>query len=139
MIDPKALADLEWGRLSRAVLSRCRGPMASLEALPIYGSREGASLALAQTAEAMELESSGSPIPLEGLDDLAQPLLRLSRMGALDGPSLNRVGALLRGARVLRQYLSRNKAFAAALERAVSLDPTLDALEEELSRHLDKD
>lgn len=139
MIDPKALADLEWGRLSRAVLSRCRGPMASLEALPIYGSREGASLALAQTAEAMELESSGSPIPLEGLDDLAQPLLRLSRMGALDGPSLNRVGALLRGARVLRQYLSRNKAFAAALERAVSLDPTLDALEEELTRHLDKD
>lgn len=139
MIEPKALADLEWGRLSRAVLSRCRGPMSALEALPIYETEEGAALALSQTAEAMELEGSGSPIPLEGLDDLSQPLLRLSRMGALDGPSLNRIGALLRGARVLRQFLSRNRAFASALERAVSFDPTLDAIEEELSRHLDKD
>ena len=139
MIDSKALADLEWSRLSRAVLSRCRGPMSSLEALPIFESHEGAALALAQTAEAMELERAGSPIPLEGLDDLSQPLLRLSRMGALDGASLNRIGALLRGARVLRQYISRNRAFAAALDRSLNLDPTLDALEDELSRHLDRD
>ena len=138
-MDQKALDDLEWARLERAVLDRCRGPMRTNGHVPLATTFEGAEIALAETLEAMELDAAGTPLIIEGVPDLRPIVARLSRMGALDGPALVQVKRALSAARVLRQFLTRHRAYCPRLYAACALDPTLDAVLDELSRHLDED
>jgi DNA mismatch repair protein MutS2 len=107
--------------------------------VPLASTFEGAEVALAETREAMELEAAGNPLIVEGVSNVAQPLARLSRMGALDGASLVQIRRTLAAARTLRQFLARNRAFCPRLHAACALDPTLDALLDELGRHLADD
>src|SRR5690606_8244370 len=69
----------------------------------------------------------------------SQIIARLSRMGALDGPALVQIARTLAAARALRQFLARHRAFCPRLHAACALDPTLDALLDELTRHLADD
>ncbi len=135
----KTLSDLEWHRIVAAVRSRCVGPGAESPELPIAASRAGAILSLEETREAMALANEGDPIPLTGLRNVAPHLVRVERMGALDGPGLRDVQATLANARTLRRFLGRNRERAPRLFAACSTDPSLDRLEEELSACVEPD
>jgi DNA mismatch repair protein MutS2 len=139
MTNERALDDLEWARLERAVLDRCRGPLRENGSVPLATTFEGAETALAETREAMELDAAGSPLIVDGVSDVSQTIARLSRMGSLDGPGLVQIKRTLSAARALRQFLARHKAFCPRLHAACALDPTLDAILDELGRHLDED
>ncbi|MBC7172408.1 MAG: Smr/MutS family protein [Polyangiaceae bacterium] len=135
----KALADLEWERLSSAVLSRCTGPRAAGEPVPIASTREGAELALRETREALRVLDDGERLPLDGIPDVREAIARLARKGALDGPSLRDIGRALSVARSLRRFLGARREKLPALYRSVGTDPTLDGLEEEISAHIGAD
>jgi DNA mismatch repair protein MutS2 len=135
----KALADLEWARLSSAVLSRCAGPRGAGGPVPIAATREGTALALLETAEALRVLDEGESLPLDGIPDVREALARLARQGALDGPSLRDVGRALSIARSLRKFLGARREKLPALHRALAIDPTLDGLEEDISSHIGAD
>lgn len=135
----KALADLEWERLSSAVLSRCAGPRGAGPSVPIAGTPEGTAIALRETAEALSVLERGERLPLEGIPDVREALARLARQGALDGPSLRDVGRALAVARSLRKFLGARRERLPALYRALGTDPTLDGLEVEISSHVGPD
>ncbi len=135
----KALSDLEWERLSAAVLSRCGGPRALGAPVPIAATREGAELALRETSEALSVLDEGERLPIEGIPDVRESIARLSRQGALDGPALRDVGRALAVARSLRRFLAARREKLPALHRALATDPTLDGLEDEIAAHVGPD
>ena len=136
----KTLADLEWDRISEAVAARCRGPLAErLGTLPRMETREGTERALAETAEAMTLADRGEAIRIEGAREIGQLLERLAKQGALDAPSLRDLMSTLRAGRVLRLFLARHRSVAPRLHERCALDPSLDALLDELESAIESD
>lgn len=136
----KALLDLEWHRLVEAVAARCTGPLREhLEQLPIAGTFAEARDALQEAREAVRLLELNTPLPVDGIRDVRRSLDRLARQGALEGPELRAIASTLGAARALRRFLSRNREVAPALYEACSTDPTLDDLQEELTRAIEPD
>jgi len=87
----------------------------------------------AETAGARRGGREWEPRPLDGVADVRGALARVTKLGVLDGPSLGAVRSTLGAARVLRRYLSGRKARFARLHERCLLDPSLDALEEEIA------
>ncbi|MBK8173285.1 MAG: hypothetical protein IPK60_23530 [Sandaracinaceae bacterium] len=63
----KTISDLEWDRVVRAVLSRCKGPMRDAEELPLAPSFATTQTALDESREAFGLYTAGEPLPLDGI------------------------------------------------------------------------
>ncbi|MCA9607770.1 MAG: endonuclease MutS2, partial [Myxococcales bacterium] len=136
----KALHDLSWERVVQAVADRCTGPLRErLDELPLADRYEDAALALRETAEARRLIALADPLPLDGIREVGQSLDRLERQGLLDGPELRAIASTLGAARVLRRFLARHREDAAALRDACGTDPTLDDLQDELTRAIEPD
>lgn len=136
----KALHDLSWDDLVRAVAERCTGPLRErLETLPIADRYGDAQVALRETGEAIRLLALDQPLPLDGIREIGRSLERLEREGDLDGPELRAIASTLGAARVLRRFLSRQRETATALHTSCSTDPTLDDLQEELTRAIGPD
>lgn len=136
----KSLHDLSWAQITAAVAERCVGPLhEELESLPIAGDYEEAKRILTEAREAHRLLELNEPLPLEGIRAVARALDRVERGGDLDGPELRSITVTLGAARVLRRYLSRNREVAPALHAACSTDPTLDDLQDELTRAVEPD
>ncbi len=132
--ETKTQRDLEWDRLVAAVATRCRGPLReTLESLPLAASADEARAWMAETEEALRGRRDGEPIPLEGVRDVRFSLARVVKLGVLDGPQLAAVRSTLGAARVLRRFLSQRKARFPRLFSRCALDPSLDALEEEIA------
>lgn len=131
--EARALLDLEWGRIVAAVAERCRGPLRErLAALPLAESKGEAKQALRETREAYRQLQLDDPLPIEGAREVGASLSRLSRQGDLDGPALYAIASTLGAARVLRRYLHKRREAVPGLYAACSLDPTLDAVKEDL-------
>lgn len=136
----KALHDLSWERVVEAVADRCTGPLRErLDELPLAERYEDAALVLRETAEARRLIALADPLPLDGIRDVKHSLDRLERQGIVEGPELRAIASTLGAARVLRRFLARRRADAPALRDACSTDPTLDDLQEELTRAIEPD
>lgn len=136
----KALHDLSWDRVVEAVAERCTGPLRErLVDLPIADRFEDADVALRETAEARRLIALADPIPLDGIREVGRSLDRLERQGLLDGPELRAIASTLGAARVLRRFLARRRADAPCLRDACTTDPTLDDLQDELTRAIEPD
>ncbi len=135
----KTLADLEWEQVERAVAERCQGPLRDTLSLPLADSFEETARALAESKEAWGLLERKEPLPLEGLCDIGESLRHLEREGVLDGPALRDVRLTLRAASALRRFLGQRKEGVPYLHRACAIDPTLDALEEELGLSVGED
>jgi DNA mismatch repair protein MutS2 len=130
----KTLRDLEWHRLVAALASRCRGPLhESLSALPLASSLDEARLWMNETEEALTSRRNGEPLPLDGIREVRTSLARATKLGVLAGIELAAIRSTLGSARVLRKFLAARKARFVQLSRRCHLDPTLDALEEEIS------
>ncbi len=139
----ETLVDLEWGRVVEAVAGRCRGPLR--EAL---GREGGATLALAsdieearglvrETEEALDARREASPLPLDGIRDVRASLARAEKLGVLMGAELFEIQTTLGAARRLRRFLAARRARMPELYARCALDPSLDALEEELAACLE--
>jgi DNA mismatch repair protein MutS2 len=136
----KARHDLEWDRLVQAVAARCTGPLRErLEELPIAATFAEARDALREAREAFRLRELDTPLPLDGIRDVRRSLDRLARHGALEGPELRAIASTLGAARALRRFLSRNRETAPTLHATCSTDPTLDDLQDELTRAIEPD
>ncbi|MBX7194394.1 MAG: endonuclease MutS2, partial [Sandaracinaceae bacterium] len=133
----KTLRDLEWERLVRAVASRCRGPLSTRlgveEALPLAASVDEARAWMSETEEALRARRDGEPLPLDGIRDVRGALARVVLLGVLDGPELAHVRSTLGSARVLRRHLAARKQRFPRLFARCALDPSLDALEQEIA------
>lgn len=133
----KTLHDLEWPRIEAAVRSYRRAPATVPFALGFTTTREDTERGLDETGEALSLIQLAEPLPLDGLRDIGQHLLRIERHGDLDVVSLNEVRLTLATARVLRKFLNARRASAPALCAACALDPTLDRLSDLLDDSFD--
>jgi len=137
--EAKTLADLEWDQVVQAVAERCRGPLREHLSLPLSTSYEGASRALEESREAWKLLRRGDPLPLDGLEDIHASLEHLQREGVLEAVALRDIRRTLRAASALRRFLAERKEAVPSLHRACGIDPTLDALEDELSLSIGDD
>jgi DNA mismatch repair protein MutS2 len=136
----KTLRDLEWGALVAAVAARCVGPLSrSLTALELAPDLASARVAMGETREALNLRAEGAPLPLSGIREVRGSLERVAKSGVLDGPALGDLRMTLGAARALRVFLSRRRDRAPLLFSACALDPTLDALEEEIGSAIEFD
>jgi DNA mismatch repair protein MutS2 len=136
----KTLRDLQWSRLVAAVAARCAGPLgARLDALELAPDLAGARVSMEETREVLALRNDGEPLPLAGIRDVRTSLDRVARSGSLDGPGLRDLRLTLGAARALRVFLSRRRDRAPRLGAACPLDPTLDALEEEIGAAIEAD
>ena len=137
--EDKTLRDLEWDRLVGAVAARCRGPLSTRlgapdgEPLPLARSLEEARAWMGETEEALRARRDGEPLPLDGVRDVRGALARVVKLGVLDAPELWNLRTTLGAARVLRRFLSQRKQRFPRLVARCALDPSLDALEEEIS------
>lgn len=129
--------DLEWDRMVAAVAARCRGPLAAelgaASSLPLASSLDEARAWMAETEEALRLRRDGEPLPLDGIKAVRTALARATRKGVLTGFELWEVRSTLGAARVLRKFLAQRKVKAPRLVQRCALDPSLDALEEEIA------
>ena len=66
----RMLDHLEWSRVERALLDRCRGASTRRRGLHPADSHESTLLALTQTAEALRLLQLDDPPPLSDLRDV---------------------------------------------------------------------
>src|SRR5690606_1231848 len=124
---------LEWQRIEEAVAHERRAVFPDQRpGLELAQSREATARALAETDEALKLLRNGEPLPLDGIRDLRQPLLRVERHGDLEAAALNDVRTTLGAARVLRKFLSARRASLPALYEACPIDPSLDRLTDTL-------
>ncbi len=139
MTRDKSLDDLEWRRVVEAVAARCRGPLNARLELPLLSSRQAASVALEETAEAFSLLAAGERLPVDGAAEIGPPLQRVQREGVLDSAALRDIMRTLAAARSLRTFLSRRKDRLPALYRACAIDPTLDRLHDELAGCIESD
>ncbi|MEY4582302.1 MAG: hypothetical protein RL701_7005, partial [Pseudomonadota bacterium] len=133
-IPERTLRHLEWARLEAAWLARCKGRGPRRLGVLFASTREGAESALSQTREALTLLSAGEALPLGDLRDITASIDRLERGGALDAPALADIRVNLQQARELRRFLGQRREQARELWKTAALDPSLDELEEQLSR-----
>lgn len=131
----RTLRDLSFRTIVEAVAERCAGPLGTTlvaRGLPIASTPDAARLLMDETAEAMRARHEGDPMPLDGLRDARPSLLRVSKGGVLSGPALADLLSVLGAARGLRRFLAKRKTTMPRLFAACALDPSLDALEEEI-------
>lgn len=133
----KTLSDLEWHKLEAEVVSLLRAQAVPDFRLPLAPDLAAAQRALDETAEALSLLREGEPLPLDGIRDIYQHLLRVERHGDLDVVATNEVRLTLASARVLRRFLAARKARLPALSAACPIDPSLDRLSDTLSAAFD--
>ena len=133
----KAFAHLEWPRLAQAVLARCRSESARRRGLEFATDRERTALLLRETREMLALLERGDQLPLVDLRDIEDHIGRVERQGTLKPSGLADILCTLQNARMLRGFLSAQRAYAPALHAACATDPTLDALETQLRGALD--
>jgi len=138
--DPsKSFEDLSWDRVVTAVTTRCIGPRGQVRRLPLAQTRDGAVRALGETSEVLALLAVGEALPLDGVREIREHLVRAERGGVLDGPALRDVASTLAAARFVRRFLARRRDTLPLLSAAVAFDPTLDALQDELAEHIEPD
>ncbi len=135
----KTLADLEWHRLEEAVTAERSAAFAGAHRLPLAHTRAETEQGLRETTEALATMQAGEPLPLHGVRDISQALLRLSRHGDLEVQALNDIRVTLAAARVLRRFLAARRATLPSLFAACSIDPTLDRLVSALDEAFDAD
>ena len=135
----KTLADLEWRRLEAEVGKHLRAPVTGRFELPLAATFEATAQALAETGEALSLVTHGEPLPLDGIRNIDQHLLRVERHGDLEVAPMNEVRVTLAAARVLRKFLDARRATLPALTAACPIDPTLDQLTGLLDEAFDPD
>lgn len=135
----KTRVDLEWGQVERAVADRCQGPLRDRLDLPVARTYEETLRALSESKEAWELLQRGEPLPLEGLQRIEPSLRHLERDGVLDAEALRDIKLSLRASGALRRFLGERRALVPFLERACTMDPTLDGLEEEIGMSVGDD
>jgi DNA mismatch repair protein MutS2 len=135
----RTLRHLEWSRLAEAWLARCSGQGSRRMGVRFAESYPEAQQLLAQTAEAAASLNAGEGLPLSDLRDLGPHLERLSRDGVLDAPALADIRVSLQQALVLRRFLGARRSQLPALFAAAHLDPSLDALGQELGQAIGDD
>lgn len=133
----KTLDDLEWPRIESAVSELRRAPASTHAGLPQASTRGAAEQYLAETAEALTLLRDGEPLPLDGIRDVSQHILRVERHGALDAPALHELRLTLGTTRGLRRFLAARRERLPALSLACPFDPTLDRMFDVLNDALD--
>jgi DNA mismatch repair protein MutS2 len=94
---------------------------------------------LAEAKEATSLRAGGQALVTEELPDVRDAVARLRIGGALGGAELLSIGRVLGAARTLRRALSARRESSPALHAACSTDPTLDDLDDEISRCFEDD
>ncbi|HEX4355844.1 MAG TPA: hypothetical protein VHZ95_23110, partial [Polyangiales bacterium] len=108
-IPERTLRHVEWSRLQAAWIARCKGEGARRAGLTFARDFASARVALAETAETMQLMAAGEPLPLEALRDIAGHLDRLDRGGVLDAPALADIRVALQHAGAIRRFLGARR------------------------------
>jgi DNA mismatch repair protein MutS2 len=137
----KTRADLEWSRLLEALATRCEGEAAKrlARALAPLTDDDELHATIREVGEAMRSLAEGEPIPVPGLPDAAAAHERATHGGVLGPAELRAVAEVLAAARALRRFLHARRADLPALAAALSTDPVLDRVEEEISGSFEPD
>jgi DNA mismatch repair protein MutS2 len=137
----KTRTDLEWDRLTLALAARCEGEMGKALArdLDFAPTRSETRARLARSQEALQLYRKAEPLPAPGLTDVREAIDRLGVNGVLAGVEIRAIGKMLESARTLRRFLASRKSNFPALHEALTTDPTLDTLYEEIDGSFDMD
>lgn len=137
----KTRTDLEWARVLEALASRCEGEIArrlARELGPI-AAKDELHRTVREVGEAMRTLAEGEPLPVPALPDARAAHDRASHGGVLGPVELRALAEVLAAARALRRFLHARRDDLPALEAALSTDPTLDRVEEEISGAFESD
>lgn len=138
---PKTAADLDYGRILRALADRCASDAgrARALALPFLALREDVERALAEVREATELIEAGSPLPRAGTPRLDDTVAR-ARVGAgLSAEELTAILVALGHAKALRKFVRARKDEIPRLATTCDSSAELDGLLHELERCFESD
>jgi len=109
-ISPKTLADLGWAQLIEHWADRCataRGA-AVVRASIFFDDAAAARTRIAEVGEARHLASLGEPLPMGGIEDVAEAISRVRKAAALDAAELLAVARTGASLARLRQHLRRH-------------------------------
>jgi len=137
----KAASDLGWPELLERI---ARSSVTTLGAQHIRGlepatTKEEARARSALSHDALELHRSGSPIPIAAIPDLVDVLSRLDRGSTVSGAELRDVRQLLEVAKALRSFAASHASERPSMSAALTTDPQLDRLKEEIGGAIDDD
>lgn len=137
----KTRSDLEWARLLEALATRCEGDAAKRLARSLAPLTDDDELhaTIREVGEAMRSLAEGEPLPVPSLPDAESAYDRATHGGVLGPPELRAVAEVLAAARALRRFLHARRADLPALAAALSTDPVLDRVEEEISGSFEPD
>jgi len=108
-------------------------------ALPFADTRELARTWLAQASEATRMLNEDHPLPFGDWPSVREAVERVRIGGTLSPVELLALGRMLESARILRRFLTWQRAALPALFDACSTDPTLDAIADEIARNFEAD
>ncbi len=119
-----ALAELAQSNLGRELVER-------LQPLTLRAAVEAA---VQETTEARTVLDRGAQVPMQGLSDIREPVVKAERGGVLAPSDLLRVADCLRGCRELKRYMDTKRLAAPTLSRYAEAIVTFESLEDEVYR-----
>jgi len=141
-ITQKTLERLEWPRLAEKLAAAARTPVGRAALAPGGSAGFAANAAEArerhaETAEALAILLPGDVPPLAGIGDLAQPLARARKGGALAGDVLRELLATLAALRESAHFLAARRELAPRLAARADAVQDLSALERRIDAALE--
>jgi DNA mismatch repair protein MutS2 len=137
----KAATDLEWPELLARIAQKSvtAGGAAHIRALEPAPTPEEARALSRLSRDALALRRDGSSIPISAVPDVGDVLERLERGSVASGPELRDVARLLDVAKALRSFATSRAADRPSLSAALTTDPGLDRLRDEIKGAIDDD
>lgn len=139
-VPEKTADDLEWHRVLDALVRRCETEPGRVRARDLAPrSFDELPRAIEEVSEALATAQEGEPLPVAALPDARDAYARALHGGVLAPNELRAVAEVLAGARALRRFLHARQRSLPALFSALSTDPALDRVEDEISGSFDRD
>ncbi|MDP3278163.1 MAG: Smr/MutS family protein [Deltaproteobacteria bacterium] len=137
----KTANDLEWSLLLDRLAERCTSALGQqrVQQLQPADDMADAQTRFERVRDAMALADRGDPIPVAGVMDVGDLLLRLSRDADGTAAELHSLRQLLRQAQTLRRFAGTHREARPALAAALTSDTALDRLLATLDFSIDTD
>lgn len=137
----KTAADLEWSALLDRLAERCTSDLgaARARALTPADTAEDARARYDRLREALDLASRGEMLPIDGVTDVVDFVVRLERGADGIAAELHALRQMLRQAHTLRRFVGTHRETHPTLASALGTDPSLDKLLATLDFAIDPD
>ncbi|MHB8757930.1 MAG: endonuclease MutS2 [Bacillota bacterium] len=135
-MNPRTLTTLEYDKIRTALAEMAQSNLGRelVDRLEPLTQRAAVEAAIQETTEARTILERGAQVPMQGLSDIREPVVKAERGGVLAPMDLLRIADCLRGCRELKRYMDTKRLAAPTLSRYAEAIVTFKALEDEVYR-----